>query len=295
MRSPRKSKSKKQKEKPSENARPPEETDARETRAEQTDQKKETVTSVASSDEIDWDEFSVYNDGKRPEFMKKINNPRAPTQRRASQGNLRRRSSLELSMTTPAQFRTSSKSRRKSRDDIGDSTSSGFREKSRTAENVDLEGYNSIHMTQESGAINRSVHKNHGSIVDVKMSNLGKVSVMEQISEFENEKHHEENDENHGPIESEAANRSALINHGSIAGREPREKDRDQGNDILVQITARIDELAERAPDWLTDILTGNMSPVSPTNKQPAYKRLAHRAGGCVSADLKARLLSSVG
>ena len=118
---------------------------------------------------------------------------------------------------------------------------------------------------------------------------------MEQISEFENEKHYEENDEDHGTIESGAASRSALINHGSIADREPREKDRDQGDDILAQITARIDELAERAPGWLTDILTGNMPPVSSTNKQPAYKRLAHRAGGGVSADLKARLLSSVG
>ena len=295
MRNPRKSKSRKQKEKSEENARPPEGTDAGETRDEQTEQKKEGVTSVASSEEIYWEDFSMYNDGKRPEFMKEINNPRAATQRRASQGNLRRRSSLELSMTTPTQSRASSKSRRKSRDSLSDATSWKFGEKSRTPENVDLGDYNSNHMTQESGVTSRSVQKNHGSIVNVKMSNLGKVSVMEQISEFENEKHHEENDEYHGPIESGAANRSVLINHGSIAGREPREKERDQGDDILAQITSRIDELAERAPGWLTDILTGNMSPVSKTNKQPAYKRLAHRAGGGVSADLEARLLSSVG
>ena len=99
----------------------------------------------------------------------------------------------------------------------------------------------------------------------------------------------------HDLIESRAANRSAQINHGSITDREPRVNDTDQSDDILAQITARIDELAEKAPDWLTDILTGNMPPVSPTNKRPAYKRLAYRAGGGVSGDLKARLLSSVG
>ena len=129
------------------------------------------------------------------------------------------------------------------------------------------------------------------------MPNLGKVSVMEQISEFENEKQHEENEEDpgdHDLIESGAANRSAQINHGSITDRELRVNDTDQSDDILAQITARIDELAEKAPDWLTDILTGNMPPVSTTNKRPAYKRLAYRAGGDVSGDLKARLLSSV-
>ena len=281
--------------------RPPE--DAGETRGELTEQKKEAVTSLASSEEIDWEDFSVYQDGKKPEFMKEINNPRAATQRRASQGSLRRRSSLEVTMTTPTKSRASSKSRRKSRDDVNDVTVRKLAGKSRRVENEELgeEDSNTKHLnmyTLESGAIKRSAQKNHGSIIDVKMSNLGKVSVMEQISEFENEKQHGENEEDpsdHDLIESIAANRSAQINHGSITDREPRVNDTDQSDDILAQITARIDELAEKAPDWLTDILTGNMPPVSPTNKRPAYKRLAYRAGGCVSGDLKARLLSSVG
>ena len=280
--------------------RPPE--DAGEIRDEQTEQKKEAVTSLASSDEIDWEDFSVYQDGKKPEFMKEINNPRAATQRRASQGSLRRRSSLEMSMTTPTKSRASSKSRRKSRDDVNDVTSRKLAGKSRRVENEELgqEDSDANHLNMyslESAGINRSAQKNHGSIIDVKMSNLGKVSVMEQISEFENEKQHEETEEDpgdHDLIKSRAANRSAQINHGSITDREPRVNDTDQSDDILAQITARIDELAEKAPDWLTDILTGKMPPVSPTNKRPAYKRLAYRAGG-VSGDLKARLLSSVG
>ena len=98
MKSQRKMKSRKQTEKPEESVRLPE--DAGETRDEQTEQKKEAVTSLASSEEIDWEDFSVYQDGKKPEFMKEINNPRAATQRRASQGSLRRCSSLEVSMTT---------------------------------------------------------------------------------------------------------------------------------------------------------------------------------------------------
>ena len=303
MKSQRKLKSRKLTEKPEQSARPPEEADACETRDEQMEQKKEGVTSLASSEEIDWEDFSMYQDGKRPEFMKEINNPRAATQRRASQGSLRRRSSLEVSMTAPTISRASSNSRRKSRDDVNDVTSRKLAGKSRRVESEELgeEDSNAKHLNMHSmefGAINRSVQKNHGSITDVKMSNLGKVSVMEQISEFENEKQHEENEEDpgdHDLIESGAANRSAQINHGSITDREPRVNDTDQSDDILAQITARIDELAEKAPDWLTDILTGNMPPVSPTNKRPAYKRLAYRAGGGVSGDLKARLLSSVG
>ena len=178
--------------------RPPE--DAGETRDEQTEQKKEAVTSLASSEEIDWEDFSVYQDGKKPEFMKEINNPRAATQRRASQGSLRRRSSLEVSMTTPTKSRASSKSRRKSRDDVNDVTLRKLAGKSRRVENEELgeEDSDAKHLNMdslESGAINRSAQKNHGSIIDVKMSNLGKVSVMEQISEFENEKQHEENEE----------------------------------------------------------------------------------------------------
>ena len=155
--------------------RPPEGTDPGDTRDKQTEQKKEGVTSVASSDEIDWEDFSVYG-GKKPEFLKEINNPRAATQRRASQISLRRRSSLELSMKTPTQSRTSSKSRRKSRDDINDAISRKSAEKLRTVENEELEDYNANHINMyalESGVTNRSSQKNHGSIVDVKMSNLG--------------------------------------------------------------------------------------------------------------------------
>ena len=277
--------------------RPPEDTG--ETRDEQMEQKKEAVTSLASSEEIDWEDFSVYQDGKKPEFIKEINNPRAATQHLASQGSLCQCSSLEVSMMTPTKSRASSKSRRKSRDDVNDVTLRKLARKSGRVKNDELgkEDSNAKHLNMhslESGAIKRSAQKNHGSIIDVKMSNLGKVSVMEQISEFENEKQHGENEEDrsdHDLIESRAANRSAQINHGSITDREPRVNgvnDTDQSDDIIAQITVRIDELAEKAPDWLTDILTGNMPPVSPTNKRPAYKRLAYRAGGGISGDLKA-------
>ena len=237
------------------------------------------MTSLNSdvTDDINWDDFKMYQHRKGPEFMKEINSPRAETQRRASLGNLRRRSSSVISMTASAGSKSkgsSSITRRKHQD-----VNSGERQKRTEI---------------PSGTHNQKIHRKEEAVKNRnKKMDTEKVTMTEHNTEFENEKIIND----HRNI-SGAVNGSVRNNHGHIVydpNKTSNQVTGDVSDDILVQITAKINALAEKAPDWLTDILMGNISPTSPVNRKPAYTRLAHRAGTRASADLKTRLLSSVG
>ena len=277
--SSRKSKSYEREEQPEEIARPPAETCAKDAQTE--GKPKDSGRSLASSDDINWEDFNLYEEGKVPEFMKEINNPRAVTQRRASRDctadmRVRRRSNAEVSMTT-----ASSQTRRKSRDNLTNQNAENSSRK--MAGHSGKEGAEAKEEEEKCGSEATSLKK---------MNNYSKVSVMKEISESHNDHVEDDRDDND---ESGAENGSLQKNHGSIPSVGDEGSTLDPKDDILAQITARINKLAKHAPDWLTDVLRGDIQPASLANRKPAYRRLAHRAGARASADLKARLLSSVG
>ena len=236
------------------------------------------MTSLTSSEDINWNDLIMYEQKRGPEFMKEINSPRAQTQRRASLSNLRRRSSSVVSMATASlkpKTSSSNKTERKSKNDVNHE---------RQEEN-----------SEENKTVEKSTDEN------IRKNTKNKV-VMEEITESEKQnkiktKHDSDDiaDEYRGI--SGAVNRAAQKNHGYISGAVNGSVQKDQTDktdksknevtnsnsdpdDILAQITAQINKLAAQAPDWLTEVLHGNVTPPTSTNEKPRYKRLAHRAGG---------------
>ncbi len=176
---------------------------------------------------------------------------------------------------------------------------------------------------KDSTTSHRDVTKTEGKTVE--FSKVGKVNILEQITEFQEEDEEEESDEElviaedaqnlqlqkdqrtfyvQAPGKGSAMNVFALMDstgtQGSVhagavvpASNISAHTSTTADDDVLSQLSMQINRLARKAPDWLQELITKEIALPAPPSKGPAMRRLVHRTGGQASPLFKTRLLSS--
>ncbi len=169
----------------------------------------------------------------------------------------------------------------------------------------------------------REVAKTEGKTVE--FSKVGKVNILEQIREFQEDEEDDSDEELVNiPVDAEnlqqqqdqrtfyvqapgkgnamnvfalmdstggqgAVQAGAVVPASNISAHTSTTAD----DDVLSQLSMQINRLARKAPDWLQDLITKEITLPAPPSKGPAMRRLVHRTGGQASPLFKTKLLSS--